>query len=52
MAVNTSKTKYIIFRSHGKQIQENHEKVVFNSNEIGTPNDPAKIFTNPRRDGP
>ena len=45
MAVNTSKTKYIIFRSHGKQIQENHEKVVFNSNELGTPNDPAKIFT-------
>ena len=44
MAVNTSKTKYIIFRTQGKPIDDTNLKVVFNSNEIGTQNDPTKIF--------
>ena len=45
MAVNISKTKYIIFRTRGKKI--NHATllpVVFNNNEIGLPNDPSNIF--------
>jgi hypothetical protein len=44
MAVNTSKTKFIIFRTPGKKIEQNHPPVLFNSNEIGTVNDPSKIF--------
>jgi hypothetical protein len=43
MAVNVSKTKYIIFRARGKKINE-HEPVVFNNNEIGQPEDPSLIF--------
>jgi hypothetical protein len=35
MAVNTSKTKYIIFRTHGKPIDPEQCQIVFNSNEIG-----------------
>ncbi len=35
MAVNTSKTKYIIFRTHGKPIQPDQCRIVFNCNEIG-----------------
>jgi hypothetical protein len=35
MAVNTSKTKYIIFRTHGKLIDPNQCRIVFNSNVIG-----------------
>jgi hypothetical protein len=35
MAVNTSKTKYIIFRTHGKIIDPEQCRIVFNSNEIG-----------------
>jgi hypothetical protein len=35
MAVNTSKTKYIIFRTHGKPINPGHCRIVFNCNEIG-----------------
>ena len=44
MAVNISKTKYIIFRTKGKKIDSNIEKVVFNSNEIGKPVDLSQIF--------
>jgi hypothetical protein len=44
MAVNTAKTKYIIFRTHGKTIPDNLPLVVFNSNEIGTPDNPQNIF--------
>jgi len=43
MAVNTSKTKFIIFRSKGKYINDADVRVVFNSNEIGGPVDPDKI---------
>jgi hypothetical protein len=35
MAVNTSKTKYIISRKHGKIIDPEQCRIVFNSNEIG-----------------
>jgi hypothetical protein len=35
MAVNTSKTKYIIFRTHGKAVDPDQCRIVFNSNEIG-----------------
>jgi hypothetical protein len=43
MAVNTSKTKYIIFRTHGKKINNNECQLLFNSNEPGHPVDPALI---------
>jgi hypothetical protein len=35
MAVNTSKTKFIIFRTHGKFIDPDQCRIVFNSNVIG-----------------
>ncbi len=35
MAVNTSKTKYIIFRTLGEFIDPEQCRIVFNSNEIG-----------------
>ena len=44
MSVNVSKTKYIIFRTKGKKIDVNVEKVVFNNNEIGQPNDHSNIL--------
>jgi hypothetical protein len=40
MAVNTSKTKYIIFHSKGKKLDFKKEQVIFDNNEIGTPTDP------------
>jgi hypothetical protein len=43
MAVNTSKTKFIVFRTHGKQINPDHCRIVFNSNEIGQPVNPDMI---------
>ncbi len=33
MAVNTSKTKYIIFRTKGKQIDDDAVNIIFNDNE-------------------
>ena len=46
MAVNVSKTKYIIFRPRGVKINLDLENngVVYNSNEIGLPEDPQKIL--------
>jgi hypothetical protein len=35
MAVNTSKTKFIIFRTRGKRIDPQDCRLVFNNNEIG-----------------
>ena len=43
MAVNISKTKYIIFRTKGKKIDNTCGKIVFNNNEIGMKNDPNLI---------
>ena len=44
MAVNISKTKYIIFHGKGKRVNMNGLEVVFNDNEIGKPQNPEKIF--------
>ena len=46
LAVNVNKTKYIIFRPKGTKINIDLQSngVVFNSNEIGAPTDPSKIF--------
>ena len=44
MAVNTSKTKFIIFRTHGKQIEPGACGVVYNSTEVGLPDNPDLIL--------
>ena len=46
LAVNVNKTKYIIFRPKGTKISIDLENngVVFNSNELGVPENPNKIF--------
>jgi hypothetical protein len=44
MCVNTSKTKFIIFHNPTKQIDNELAKLFFNSNIIGTPDDPSKYF--------
>jgi hypothetical protein len=43
MAVNTSKTKFIVFRTRGKRINPDDCQLVFNSNEIGVEFNPDKI---------
>jgi hypothetical protein len=43
MAVNTSKTTFILFHSKGKQINVDPNSIVFNKNEIGYPNNPELI---------
>ncbi len=56
MQLNASKTKYIIFRTKNKQIDPLACSVVYNSTEIGLPNDPSLIspierisFENPEK---
>jgi hypothetical protein len=44
MAVNTSKTKYIIFRTQGKNINNAECNLVFNNNVPGHPEDPTLII--------
>jgi hypothetical protein len=44
MAVNTAKTKFIVFRTHGKVINNNECVLLFNNNEPGQPNDPNLIY--------
>jgi hypothetical protein len=44
MAVNASKTKFIVFRTHGKKIESNDCKLFLNSNEPGLPEDPSLIL--------
>ena len=44
MAVNTVKTKFIIFRTRGKVINNEECNLVFNSNEVGMPEDQSLIF--------
>ena len=46
MAVNVNKTKYILFRPRGQKIPVDLDEngVLYNSNEIGQPVDPNKIF--------
>jgi hypothetical protein len=43
MAVNTSKTKFIIFRTHGKIINNADCNLVYNNNVPGQPEDPTLI---------
>ena len=40
LAVNKGKTKYIIFRTRGKQLPINIHDLVFNENEVGSPFNP------------
>jgi hypothetical protein len=44
MAVNTAKTKFILFRTKGKFVDENLCKVIFNNNELGQPNVLEKMY--------
>ncbi len=44
MAINTSKTKFIIFRTRGKRIDPDDCRLMFNNNEIGKPDDPCLIY--------
>ena len=44
MAVNVSKTKFILFHTRGKKINEDDLKIVLNMNEIGKIEDPQLIF--------
>ena len=43
MALNTSKTKYIIFRTHGKPINQEDCVIVYNSTELGLQDNPTLI---------
>jgi hypothetical protein len=44
MAINTAKTKFIIFRTRGKRIDPADCNLIFNNNEIGQPEDPSLLF--------
>ena len=44
MVVNTSKTKFIVFRTRGKRIDPRDCRLLFNTNEIGKIEDPNLIF--------
>jgi hypothetical protein len=43
MMVNASKTKFIIFRTHNKPVNPDDCNIVYNSTEIGLPDDPNMI---------
>jgi hypothetical protein len=43
MAVNTSKTKFILFHTKGKPVNIATNSIVFNNNEIGTQDNPNLI---------
>jgi hypothetical protein len=44
MAVNTSKTKFIIFRTRGKPVDDNNVSIEFNDNEPNSAENPNLIF--------
>ncbi len=44
MAVNTAKTKFIVFRTRGKIINPADCHLVYNGNEIGQPEDPSMVY--------
>ncbi len=44
MAVNTAKTKFLVFRTQGKPINPRECRLLFNSKEIGNPEDLALIY--------
>ena len=43
MALNISKTKYIIFHTRSKKITVEENAIVYDKNEIGMPHDPSLI---------
>jgi hypothetical protein len=43
LAVNKSKTKYIIFRTKGKKLPQNLPPLVINENDLNVPHDPNKV---------
>jgi hypothetical protein len=44
MAINTSKTKFIIFRTRGKRDPAEECLLVYNDNNLGMPEDPNLVF--------
>jgi hypothetical protein len=44
MAINISKTNFMIFHTKGKKVNLNDTSVVFDSNEIGSATNPDLIF--------
>jgi hypothetical protein len=44
MAINTAKTKFIVFRTRGKRIDPDDCILIFNNNEIGQPENPNLLF--------
>jgi hypothetical protein len=44
MAINTNKTKFIVFRTRGKRVEPVDCQLVYNDNEIGTIEDPNLIY--------
>jgi hypothetical protein len=44
MAVNTVKTKFIVFRTRGKIVNPADCHLVYNGNEIGQPEDPSMVY--------
>ena len=44
MAINTAKTKFIVFRTKGKLVNDEICKIYFNNNELGKPENPNLIF--------
>ena len=43
MAVNTSKTKYIIFHTKGKKVSLENKNIIFDSNSPNLPHDPSLV---------
>ena len=41
MALNISKTKYIIFHTKGKKLNTTENTIVYDENEIGKPHNPS-----------
>jgi hypothetical protein len=44
MAINTAKTKFIVFRTRGKRVNPADCMLVYNDNEIGSPENPELIY--------
>jgi len=44
LAVNKTKTKYMIFRTKGKKIPENTPEVLFDENELHLPHNPSNVI--------
>ena len=45
MAINTAKTKFIVFRTRGKRIDPDDCILIFNNNEIGQLENPNLLFS-------